>query len=658
MPLKTVRTGYLASVTLVTSGLGMFLVWLRQLNYGANISPDSTLYISLAESLAKGEGFRSWDGDASAANLFPVALSIIISLGVIDKLSAAVYLNIAAFGLSIFVLIVWLSFKTKSRFIILYIGTICAISPSLGHEHARILTEPLSTLLVVTSLFALDRFLDSTKEHWIILAAISASLEFLTHPIGTFLIIATLIILATCLPSSKIKYMAIYLSIVTPAVGVYLLNNLLRIGRLIRPQYDLPFNHLSSIDTLTYEAIEWMFGILSDYLETISETFGINNILVRVVILVVLVALGSLGLRLQNKRGSIEFRRLDILLVFILIYIFCMYISLAISGRSGPVRARYLIPIYTPYLVIIAVILDRILSNWRKVYIIPVAGFMGLLLISNAIISYNDIKEWQNHGFGYLSEDWIDSETIDYLNSDPVTGLIYSNQIRAVYINSRLSDSDETYFRQLPSQLSRNDFTLTITDDTQNIDLQNIDMYVVWFSDGKAYKSVPLDYDLTSLVASQNLEVIAILEDGIVFRRNQGLSLYFEDLEAAILEAILKDAWLIFSQHYVDLYFDGERLTYVSTKCDGMDVGGRFFLHVYPGGRADKNSDLDFNNYDFSFSHERILWGESCAAIRNLPDYDIKMIRTGQFIAREGQTWVEEFRPDHFTDKEPRDNVK
>ena len=52
---------------------------------------------------------------------------------------------------------------------------------------------------------------------------------------------------------------------------------------------------------------------------------------------------------------------------------------------------------------------------------------------------------------------------------------------------------------------------------------------------------------------------------------------------------------------------------------------------------------MDFNNYDFSFSLEGFFWGERCAVIHNLPDYDIKAIRTGQYT-NEGELWGEEFQ--------------
>ena len=650
--LKSVKKGYLAPTILVTSGLGMFLVWLRQSNYGADISPDSVLYISLAESLARGEGFISWDGSVSVTNLFPLTLATVISLGVIDKFSAAEYLNIVVYGLSIFVLMIWIYSKIKSRFIVLYMGTVCAISSLLGNGHARVLIEPLLGLFIITSIFALDRFLASNtrnKGYWIILTAVSGTLSFLAHPIGIYVIISTLIILAInrTFVIAKMKYTVIYLTVTMSTVGVYLLLNFVRVGHFFSTRYNLPFSHLSSIDFLTSGLAKWIFGDIGfDYLETVSENFDINNILARIVIFAILVAfLIFFWLRLQGGKGLVEFREIATPVAFILVYIFVLYISLAISGRAGPIRERYLLPIYMPYLLIFAVVLDQFLSKIRhKIYMIFIVGSMSLWLISDAITNYNDIKEWQDYGFGYLSRDWTDSETINYFNSNPVAGFIYSNQIRSIYVNSRIPDKDGMYLRRLLTTLPENDAILWTTDRTQNVNLQNVDMHVVWFNNGKVH-NIQFHYDLMALIASQNLEVVVVLEDGIVLRRNKEFLQYFEDLETTILGAILKDARLLSSNTMFDLYFDDKRIIYVSTLCANTDTESRLFLHIYPENHADRrNRGLDFNNYDFSFSREGFFWGKNCAVIRNLPDYDIEKVRTGQFSANEGELWVEEFR--------------
>lgn len=641
MPSKTVQTRYLSGSILLASVLGMFLIWLRQYNYGVGIDPDSIAYVDLAENLSKG---RSLD---ATSPWFPFMLCIVISLDIVDKFSSAAYLNMIAFGLSISIFIVWLSTKIRSHFILLCASIACALFPLLGHEYATAKTESLFTLLVVTSLLTLDMFLDSNKKHWIILAALSAALSFLTRYVGISIIISIpiLVLARTRLSLRGFKYAVIHLAITVPVIGLYFLQNLLRTGRLFVQQWGWPFSSSYSIDTITSELIKWLFSNTSfDYLETISERLNVNNILIRVVLLLALTTfLGYIFVRIYPRNGLPKFGVLTTPIVFILVYTLVLWVSLANGNLTGSIIPRYLAPICMPFLIVFAVILDRIWGILRrKAYIIAIVNLMSIWLILTALASHSNIKEWLDYGYSYSSKGWADSETIDYLRLNPVVGLIYSNEIRAVRAHGRIPNSDGVYFRQLPPDLPS---MLAVGPVPRNIDI-----YIIWFHGWKYYKPAPLRYDFMSLAASQDLQIIAALEDGIILKDGRDIPQYSEDLRAVILESILKEARLVADSPVFDIYLDSRRLVYISTLCDSTDIESRFFLHIYPENSVDivesrRIKSLDFNNYDFSFNREGFFFGESCAVIRNLPDYDIEIVRTGQYTG-EGELWAEEFQPE------------
>lgn len=641
MPSKIVQTRYLSGSILLASVLGMFLVWLRQYNYGVGIDPDSIAYVDLAENLSKR---RSLD---ATSPWFPFMLCIVISLDIVDKFSSAAYLNMIAFGLSISIFIVWLSTKIRSHFILLYAGIACALFPLLGHEYATAKTESLFTLLVVTSLLTLDMFLDSNKKRWIILAALSAALSFLTRYIGISIIISIpiLVVARTRLSLRGFKCVVIHLAITVPVVGLYFLQNLLRTGGFFVQQWGWPFSNSYSIDTLTSELIKWLFSnTIFDYLEIISEKLDVNNILIRVVLLVALTTfLGYIFVRIYPRNRLPKFGVLATPIVFIIVYTLVLWFSLASGNKTGSIIPRYLAPIYMPFLIVFAVILDRIWGALcRKVYIIAIVNLMSIWLIFTTLASHSNIREWLDYGYSYSSKGWADSETIDYLRLNPVVGLIYSNEIRAVRAHGRIPNSDGVYFRQLPPDLPS---MLAVGPVPRNIDI-----YIIWFHGWKYYKPAPLRYDFMSLVASQDLQIIAALEDGMILKDGSDTSQYSEGLRAVILESILREAQLVIDNPVFNIYLDGKRLVYISTLCDSTDIESRFFLHIYPVNSVDiiesrRIKSLDFNNYDFSFNLEGFFFGESCAVIRNLPDYDIKVIRTGQYTA-EVELWEEEFRPE------------
>ena len=645
MSLRSANRDNSGIVILLLSGLGMLSVWLRQLNYGVGLSPDPVHLISIADNLTRGEGLVAWDGRGFNP-VFPFTLALVLFLGDIDGSSASAYINIVAFGLSIWISIVWLSDKIKSRIIVLFAGIAFAFSPLLGNVHANAMTEPMFILFVVTSLFALDRFLDSNKERWIILAALSAAMSILTRHMGVSLIVSTLMLLAIRgrLSLQRIRHTVIYLVITVPIVGVYVLRNFLRYRRLTERQWATGFSHSDSIESLISELISWtLTDIGFDYLETAFDISSNTSIRISVLIIIMIAFTGYGLVYFQRSKRPSEIGGLATPIVFIVIYSFILYFSLRISD-IGSIHPRYLSPIYIPVIVIIVVVLKKVLSRIAFKYTLPFIGLLGLWLILLAVANYDAIKQWQDYGYNrnyYSAKDWVDSETINYLKSNPVVGQIHSNNIRAVYAHMRIPDDAETFFDVLPSYLP---------EDSLHWDwsrANNIDMYIIWFYGWKAYEGVPLHYDFMSLATSQNIQVVEVFEDGIILTNSQGSPLSLGVLKAAIL----KDAELIVANPMVDLYLDGKRLIYILTSCISTDIKGSFFLHIHPVHRDDISegrNDLDFNNYDFSLHREGFFFGEGCAVIRNLPEYDIKIIRTGQHIPKGDsleEVWAESFTP-------------
>ena len=121
-----------------------------------------------------------------------------------------------------------------------------------------------------------------------------------------------------------------------------------------------------------------------------------------------------------------------------------------------------------------------------------------------------------------------------------------------------------------------------------------------------------------------------------------------------------------------DVYYDGHRLLYIGigTECGADALVPTFFLHVFPKDEDDLPADhrklgfhyLDFHfktrgfhNLDFRFNARRLPLdfhfqdmhapgGVGCAALVDLPGYEIARIRTGQFVVPDGPVlWDGEF---------------
>ena len=141
-----------------------------------------------------------------------------------------------------------------------------------------------------------------------------------------------------------------------------------------------------------------------------------------------------------------------------------------------------------------------------------------------------------------------------------------------------------------------------------------------------------------------------------------------EDTEALInrhatdvvrdLEAILTRTPSIRSTF--DVYLSEDMLTYVKEPCGAEDVQETFFVHVVPADEndlPDHRKQYGFGGFNFRFNDggNRRSWFRPaerriCIAWRELPDYPITRVRTGQFLVNEdGSTthlWEGEIRVD------------
>ena len=94
-----------------------------------------------------------------------------------------------------------------------------------------------------------------------------------------------------------------------------------------------------------------------------------------------------------------------------------------------------------------------------------------------------------------------------------------------------------------------------------------------------------------------------------------------------------------------DLYLhaDGGAISYLKQPCSEEDARGRFYLSVHPANAADlpenrRELGHDSLNFDFVPPHGSVFNGK-CMATRQLPDYEIAKIETGQDAPGAGRLW-------------------
>lgn len=106
------------------------------------------------------------------------------------------------------------------------------------------------------------------------------------------------------------------------------------------------------------------------------------------------------------------------------------------------------------------------------------------------------------------------------------------------------------------------------------------------------------------------------------------------------------------AQSAFDLYTREGTLIYIKEPCVRSDAADRFFLHVTPTdveNLPDDRKQYGFDNLDFYFFSFGIVTDGKCIAIRDLPEYDIQSISTGQIIIELGPIYKDIWKSEiHF----------
>ena len=348
-----------------------------------------------------------------------------------------------------------------------------------------------------------------------------------------------------------------------------------------------------------------------------------------------------------------------------MIYMLALAVTLTIRG-ANELPVRYLAPLYVPALVVAMLGLNEFfrwaerqkplaslpfLQNWntdlaKRITIsgpalILMAGLV-LWLSQQVYVNYRNIGYWQNNGYGYSSREWADSEVVHHLRAHPPVGRILTNQAVALHLLLDIQGQENIFPLGASTLSNPRPWTAKSL-------VKGEDTYFVWFHQGFLPE---YGYGHGEIGALPGIETVALMEDGVILRLkavDNGSGGTSELDEEPLLQPILKDARPVIRSVF-DVYLDEKRnmLIYAKDECSYEDVAPKFFLHIVPIDEADlpeNRREYGYYNMDFT-STVYEFWSEGlCVAKRDLPDYGIAEIRTGQYVREAGQLWREVFHP-------------
>lgn len=656
---QTKSLNYILAVVIAL--LGAAHIYFRTSNYGPNITGDTLTYISVAENLAAGNGFLTYNQFRFQAwpPFFPIILALFEPLG-IDLVDAGRFIGIIGFGLILGIFYGWLSRYLKNPILIAAATAAIVLSYPLNLVSSYLLTETIFIIFSLLALIKLSSFLQSSNPSrsdlkW---AASFTALATTTRYLGVALILTgiftVMIRSGFSTMREKFRYIALYTAISSIPLGIWFYRNFLTIGYItgIRTTRDTSFtDRLSEVYDVLYQ---WVW---------FDSSKNIFQILV-VIVIVIWTLIGLSALRKSSNSISRPFSgwgssfkthaRWKVALpfgLFLIIYLAIVLIGTSVAAGSGGVTqiidTRYMAPIYIPTLIVIVVWLDYLLQQatgkLRVISWATICLLLFVLLNSIAISLQRNIEETSEaladdtkiDLWGYSS----DSETMEYLRDNPLNGQMYSNEYPAIYwfvVSDTSSSSTPEYVLSIPEYTDRESClswikSLASSSHTlKGLTSPHNRAYIVYFHENRLM-SCPIP-EFTPEYVPELLPYI----DGV------------DQTSEATIYQITESSILDFNVQVND-----KTITYTKKPCnsENTDISARFLLHIVPVDKShllvDNPLDNPFHTMDFDFADHGIMSRNECIIRLGLPQYDISEIYTGQFNSG-GVMWETTITPSTY----------
>lgn len=451
---------------------------MRTSYHGLLFGADTVDYLSTAESLTSGKGFRTYSHYLSLYHppLYPLLLAFLNILGM-DVQDASRVINIVALGLITLLTGNWLKRYIKSRLLVAGTVAIMVTSHILNSVALFAMTETLFILLILLALLQLDTFLNQRNSMIpLSLSALFAVLATLTRWTGISVIFATVILVIfdkRISIKSRMQYTVFYGSITLIPLSIYWAYIRAILGTSVVTQTRLSeFTSFHYLWVIVESLYGWLFvpesgnihALTIDFIEIEPMSSFDRSIIVLWFVVFMIILITSISNRNNNTckkyflseavqyRSQSGTRSVFLFITFILIYLLTLYISLILLlllfGNSPGILYRFLSPIYTPILVCVVLVCEWFFRQkfggmrpilFKFVFVALIA--FGCVIHINRAVQWNislTVKALEYNNYNpYIRGYTPNSPIIEYLNNNRLEGDIFVSYIPILY---RLTD--------------------------------------------------------------------------------------------------------------------------------------------------------------------------------------------------------------------------
>lgn len=412
---------------------GSILLWYST-PMGIGVGYDSVYYLSSADSLLRGFGLGRFDalGNFIPLTHFPPLYPLTLAAGGYllhgDTVLAGRLVAAISFGCLIFV-VGWLVYTYSGSPLPSFLtAAIILFSSVLLDVHLEAMSEPLFLLLMLISLYLVERYLAREKMWVLVVAGLVAGFSFLTRYIGISVVAAG--VLAVLFLSKKPGGRRLLDGVIIGLIGVipvaiWYLRNFLLTGILSNRTvlYHLPQKAriLQGIRTVS----NWILPVQTP----LAISYGLILIAIATLIILLILFFRSNSSKQDVVPAGSDKRFVSILLIFLGTYLVFLVFSLTFFDASTKLNDRILSPVYLALLLLLLIVSWNLIARKNSIFLVAAyAGLCILFMLSNLYDTRSLISEMRLEGRKFTGVSWQSSEIVAALKQLPPTTIIYTNE--------------------------------------------------------------------------------------------------------------------------------------------------------------------------------------------------------------------------------------
>ncbi len=417
---------------LVLISLAGVLTILYSTSWGIGIGHDQLGYIQGAENLVRGQGYSHFTplGELKATIQWPPFYSLTLStfgLVGISVVEGARWLNALLFGINI-LLVGFIAYRKTSLWPAVFASFLILTSGVMLGIHTVAFSEPLYIFLGLVGLYFLDTYLNNSRSHLLILAALSMGIATVTRYMGVTLI-ATLCIGVIFLGKRpwRRRFLDCFIAglVASLPLLMWIVRNRLVTGQTASRHLQVHFIKLRHLREGLYTVALWFLP------ERIPSSSTALTLLA-----VVSVVSGLLIIPWFRNRSAATFFYLNAL--YIVTY--CLGLALFISFVSLDLAfdARYLSPVFVSGVLILSLCVHRITFQASKPIVVGVAVLCVFFSFFYSVRAFLFVNKIHRDGWGWENRFWKQSELVTAVKNLPGDTRIYANYATGIaYLSQR-----------------------------------------------------------------------------------------------------------------------------------------------------------------------------------------------------------------------------